>query len=252
MSRITQYFDKKLYPKFAGNWDDEMFREIILDRIQPEFSCLDYGAGRGNVEQMNFKGLAKFVAGVDPEDGVLSNPFLDEGKVLDLSDNIIPYDDNTFDLVFSDNVMEHIQDPMHVLPEIHRVLKPGGICLSKTPNKWHYMPTIARLTPTWFHRFYNKLRGRSTFDTFPTAYQLNSSGAVKKFAKETSFEVNDIKLIEGRPEYLRLTAPTYLCGNAYERLVNSTNLLAGFRCVLISELQKPVVEVESESVRRAA
>ncbi|MFT7641943.1 MAG: SAM-dependent methyltransferase [Pirellulaceae bacterium] len=252
MSRITKYFDKTLYPSFAGNWDDEMFREMLLDRIQPEFSCLDYGAGRGNVAQMNFKGIAKFVAGIDPEEGVLDNPYLDEGKILDLSDNIIPFDDNTFDLVFSDNVMEHIQDPMLVLPEIHRVLKPGGVYLAKTPNKWHYMPMIARMTPIWFHRFYNKLRGRSTFDTFPTAYQLNSTADVKKFAAKTSFEVNDIRLIEGRPEYLRLTAPTYLCGYLYERLVNCTDVLSGFRCVLISELQKPSATAATQSTRRAA
>ena len=174
MSRIVAYIDKIFYPGFKNNWDDQLFREILLERMSPEFSCLDYGAGRGNVRQMNFKGTVMFIAGVDIDGEVYANQYINEAKQIDIATNTISYADNTFDLVFSDNVMEHIQDPDIVLKEIYRVLKPGGCFLSKTPNKWHYMPTIARLTPTWFHRFYNKLRGRESFDTFPTAYKLNS------------------------------------------------------------------------------
>jgi SAM-dependent methyltransferase len=239
MSRITIYLDRTLYPEFCGNWDDDLFRDAVLEKIKPEHYCLDYGAGRGNVEQMNFKGIAKFVAGIDPEEVVSINPYLDEAKQLDLKNNIIPYADNTFDLVFSDNVMEHIQNPSVVLKEIMRVLKPGGVFLSKTPNKWHYMPIVARLTPNWFHKFYNKLRGRKTIDTFRTAYKLNSSRAVKKHANEAGFSVRKIQLIEGRPEYLRLFALTYLFGFFYERIVNATPLFEQFRCVMISELEKP-------------
>ena len=231
--------DSRLYPNYKGNWDDDLFRDILLRKInQNEWYCLDYGAGRGNVEQMNFKGIAKFVAGIDPEEEVFNNPYLDEAKQIDLKNNIIPYDDNIFDLVFSDNVMEHVQNPSIVFSEISRVLKPGGLFLSKTPNKWHYMPMIARITPTWFHKFYNKLRGRKSFDTFPTAYKVNSNIAVKKLSRESGFLIREIQFIEGRPEYLRLTAFTYLFGFLYERLVNATDLFKPFRCVLISELEK--------------
>ena len=239
MSVVTEYFDRTLYPDFHGNWDDSLFRNIILQNLKPDHYCLDYGAGRGIVKQMNFKGLAKHVAGVDPEEGIYGNPFLDEARQIALSDNKIPYDDNTFDIVFSDNVMEHIQQPGIVLAEIIRVLKPGGVFLSKTPNKWHYMAVTARLTPTWLHKHYNKLRGREAFDTFPTAYKLNSSGAVRRYARKTGFLVQDIQFFEGRPEYLRLTTVTYLFGFVYERLVNSAAMFEPFRCVMISKLVKP-------------
>lgn len=101
------------------------------------------------------------------------------------------------------------------------------------------MPIISRLTPTCFHKFYNKLRGRKTIDTFPVAYRLNSSVATKKYAKEAGFSLMQIQLIEGRPEYLRLTTITYLFGFLYERIVNSTALFRPFRCVMIAELRKP-------------
>jgi ubiquinone/menaquinone biosynthesis C-methylase UbiE len=38
----------------------------------------------------------------------------------------IPYDDNSFDLVFSNNMLECITDKKHLLREVYRVLKPDG------------------------------------------------------------------------------------------------------------------------------
>jgi len=179
------------------------------------------------------------MAGVDPEQDVLENPFLDEAKIIDLSTNIIPYEDNTFDVVFSCNVMEHIQMPDVMFHEIMRVLKPGGVFVSKTTNKWHYATIIARGTPTWFHTLYNRLRGRRTVDTFPTVYKCNSKAAIEKGAEHAGFRVKKIQLIEGRPEYLRIMPIMYFCGYLYERLVNSTEVLAPFRCGLVFELEKP-------------
>lgn len=236
---MTAWLDRVLYPSFGCNWDDERFRAAILEDVCAETDCLDYGAGRGNVRQMNFRGIARRVAGIDPEPEVHDNPHLDESGLLDLQTGRIPYPDAAFDLVFADNVMEHVEDPDQVFCEIQRVLRPGGRFLAKTPNKWHYMPTIARSTPTWFHRFYNRLRGRDVVDTFPTTYQCNTRAAVVKSAAVAGLVVRNVQFIEGRPEYLRITPPTYVCGWLYERLVNSSRLFEGFRCVMIFELQKP-------------
>lgn len=187
---------------------------------------------------MDFKERAKFVAGIDVDEAVLQNPFLHEAKILDMSNHKIPYDDNTFDIVYSNYVMEHVQNPKLVFEEIRRVLKPSGIFISKTPNKWYYVSVFARLTPDWFHKSFNKLRGRKTFDTFPTVYKCNSKSAVVENANVCGLKVNDIHLIEGKPEYLRLTGITYFMGLLYERIVNSTQLLEKFRCLLIFELSK--------------
>ena len=47
-------------------------------------------------------------------------------------------------------------------------------------------------------------------------------------------------MIEGRPEYLRFSAPTYLLGWLYERLVNQMPGLWRLRVLLIAELRKPM------------
>jgi SAM-dependent methyltransferase len=239
MSRLTRWMDRVFYPAHDRNWDDALFREHILRRLSSQAVCLDYGAGRGNVAQMNFKGLCARVAGTDLEPGVLGNPYLDDARVLHLATNHIPYDDASFDVVFADNVMEHVQDPARVFAEIARVLKPGGAFLAKTPNRRHYMPTIARLTPTAFHRFYNRLRGRESIDTFPTVYAVNTRADVQRHAAEAGLQVESIKFVEGRPEYLRINALSYCAGLAYERAVNAIDALETLRCVMYFELRKP-------------
>jgi SAM-dependent methyltransferase len=201
--------------------------EEILNVIQPEHSILDLGAGAGIVAQMNFKGLVEKVCGIDPDRRVAENPYLDEGKAG--VGEAIPYPDASFDVVFADNVLEHLVEPGVVFSEIYRTLKSGGVFLMKTPNKWHYMPTIARLTPHAFHRLYNRMRGRNSEDTFPTQYRCNSARAIIRAGKAAGFSVRKMKLIEGRPEYLRLTAPTYALGWLYERLVNSTESFSALR-----------------------
>ncbi|MEF8767021.1 class I SAM-dependent methyltransferase [Candidatus Accumulibacter contiguus] len=238
MGSVVEWIDSSWYSAYAKNWDDAMFRERIIAHIKPDSVVLDLGAGAGIVAQMNFKGLAQKVCGVDLDPRVVDNPMLHEGRVSDARG--IPYEDEVFDVVFSDNVFEHLDDPLSVYKEVSRVLKPGGVLLFKTPNKWHYMPTIARLTPHGFHQFVNRLRGRAEADTFPTRYRTNTKGDVSRLAAEAGFTVERIERIEGRPEYLRMTWPTYLAGALYERLVNSTSLLAPFRILLVGTLRKMV------------
>ncbi|MDH3662877.1 MAG: class I SAM-dependent methyltransferase [Alphaproteobacteria bacterium] len=236
---ISAWMDRTFYPDFEDNWDDDRFRLEIVSLLKPHFQCLDYGAGRGNVRQMNFRGLVDFVAGVDPDAAVFDNPYLDDARLLPLPSGEIPYDDESFDLVYCTNVMEHVEYPEATFKEVARVLKPGGIFMAKTPNKNHYMPLIARITPVSFHRFYNGLRGRKTHDTFETQYKCNSPGQVRKYQKQTGFELQEINLWEGRPEYLRIFWPLYVFGIVYERIVNATNLLAPFRSVMVFRVQKP-------------
>jgi len=52
--------------------------------------------------------------------------------ICDLADaSFIP--DNTFDIVFCTEVLEHTNDPFSCTKTIHRILKPGGICYTTTP-----------------------------------------------------------------------------------------------------------------------
>jgi SAM-dependent methyltransferase len=46
--------------------------------------------------------------------------------IHDLNAFPYPFSDSSVDYVFMDNVLEHLDSPMDVMAEVHRVLKPGG------------------------------------------------------------------------------------------------------------------------------
>lgn len=237
MTSIVAWMDKRFYGDFQNNWDNALFRRCILNRLQPRFHVLDLGAGAGIVEEMNFRGRADCVCGLVPDERVVQNPHLDEGKIGFAE--ALPYSDAAFDLVFSGNVLEHLTKPEKAFAEVARVLREGGVFLAKTPNYRHYVPLIARLTPHRFHEFINRIRGRKESDTFPTHYRVNTPEQIQHYAAQAGLQVREISIIEGRPEYLRIHFFTYLFGLLYERIVNKVQWLSRFRVLIIAVLEKP-------------
>jgi SAM-dependent methyltransferase len=93
----------------------------------------------------------------------------------------LPYDDCSFDYVVSLQVLEHVRDPLPVLREIHRVLKPGGQCYLAAENylsffEPHYRVAWLPLLPKRIGAAYLRLIGRPDafllhhvfYTTYPT------------------------------------------------------------------------------------
>ena len=109
--------------------------DFLLPHVKPGLSVLDAGCGPGTITQ----GLAEIAApgkviGCDLEPGMVERASeLAEGKGLDnLSFQVgnildLPFDDNTFDVVMSCAVTEHLSDPVKAMSELGRVAKKGGI-----------------------------------------------------------------------------------------------------------------------------
>lgn len=49
-----------------------------------------------------------------------------------------PFADDTFDLIFHQGLLEHFRDPLPLLRENLRILKPGGYLLVDVPQTFHY------------------------------------------------------------------------------------------------------------------
>ena len=57
---------------------------------------------------------------------------------VDLLKEKIPYEDNYFDVIFSKSLIEHFHYPEKIMNEAHRVLKPGGLIITLTPD-WEFI-----------------------------------------------------------------------------------------------------------------
>lgn len=193
----------------------------IEKEIKGSFKVLEIGAGSGMGDQQSFplKGMVDKYIGIDLDPRVMDNPNLDEAYIADASN--LPFENDSFDMVFNTMVAEHLKDPLLILKEIHRVLKPGGMLLFETVNKFYYPMIAASLTPHWIHNFYIKrfASGREAEDVFPTFYKLNSRKAILSNCRKASFSKTEIFYNALPPGYLRFNKFIFLLGVFYERTV---------------------------------
>lgn len=179
--------------------------------LRPEMTVLDFGAGRGKWAEeksafrrdlLTLKGRCKKMVGVDVDDAVLENPLLDEAHVFEPGETL-PFGDNTFDLIVSWAVFEHVADPDLYARELSRVLKPGGLLCAWTPNKWGYVGIGARLIPNRLHaKILTRMMksNRSEADIFPTTYRLNTRRAIRRYFPDSEFD-NSTFVFAGQPGY---------------------------------------------------
>ncbi len=152
---------------------------------------LDYGCGQGRIVKMlrdsglDCHGCDAFVQiNGEPRDHLL-HPEWFGSLIRDMPDGRIPFAADSFDIVVSNQVIEHVEDLELTLAEMHRVLKPGGVLLSLFPHKavWreghcgvaflHWFPKRSRA------RFYYAALCRA----FGFGYHKEKLGSIRAWAE---------------------------------------------------------------------
>ena len=110
---------------------------FLLPKLRPGMRLLDAGCGPGSITA----GLVKYVApgevvGVDAEPGILETAREFGAGVPNLSFEeasvyALPYEDNSFDVAYAHQLMQHLADPTAALREMGRVVRPGGFVAAR-------------------------------------------------------------------------------------------------------------------------
>jgi SAM-dependent methyltransferase len=126
----------------------EFLNQIRAHELQtylPHFPAgariLEVGGGTGvQAKMLSERGLQ--VESIDVADSTYSEERV--FPVVDYDGEHIPFEDRSFDVVFSSNVLEHIRNLDAMQSEFRRVLKPGGRCVHAVPSAgWRFWTSMA-------------------------------------------------------------------------------------------------------------
>lgn len=123
----VMYLDRNRQAKMIEAIVDDYLGSQVRD-----MRILDIGCGNGGIAT-HFAAKRNRVSGVDVEDK-RANGTRDFDFYLVDSERL-PFETDTFDLVLSHHVIEHVPNQQLHLEEIRRVLRPDGLCYLATPNK---------------------------------------------------------------------------------------------------------------------
>ena len=223
----------RYYPNYVT--EVGRFRNTVIDNCQSDWLIADVGCGDHSRLPRPYRFCKKLI-GVDIAPAIAENPeiiFKIQGDAYHL-----PLRDNSVDLVMSCYLWEHLELPENYLGEVARTLRPGGKFIMLTPNRRHYVPLFARITPLWFHKFISSWLRRPHHDVHPTFYRANTPGLLRTAAAKANLRVTELDLFEAKPGYLEWFWPLFMLGVAYERILNRFEILSGLRISMIATMQK--------------
>jgi len=233
---VTRRLKNKFYAPNEHPYS--IYEGIINSNIRPNSIVLDAGCGREAPVLRKLVGKCRMAIGMDiSKFGKIKN---DDQVYLCESDlTNIAACEKSIDMVISRSVLEHVEDPIGVYREVHRVLKPGGTFIFLTPNKYDYASILATLIPNRFHSKIVKMtEGRDEEDTFPTYYRCNTQQRIEHFAKSVGFKVQSIYLLGQYPSYLTFNSLLFLLGTAYDKIICKYEYLCFLRGWILGVLQK--------------
>ncbi len=134
-------------------------------------SLLDIGASTGIIDGQLADHFER-VVGIDIDQPAISFATKQHSKAnlsFMVGDGMnLLFDDNDFDVIICAQIYEHMPDSTKLMSEVHRVLRPGGVCYFAADNRLkvmepHYHLPLLSVVPRPFSHIYLRLLGRGKF-----------------------------------------------------------------------------------------
>ncbi|NOX65787.1 MAG: class I SAM-dependent methyltransferase [Chlorobi bacterium] len=159
---IAQTYEKNWWDEKAELIDFEFYKNYATDLkqfineyliIKDDTKILEVGSGAGGI--ITFLNESKLRFAIDPLEDFYSEVENfkkqrdHEVKYRNAVGENLPFENNNFDLIIMDNVLDHCDNPNEVMKEVVRVLKKEGIIYFKQ-NTYHYWGKAIRSIMEFF------------------------------------------------------------------------------------------------------
>ena len=129
MKEVTSHYDElsEKYGQKINIYCQQRFIKIIKKHIGKKQRILEIGCATGYIQNA----LGRRIIGIDLTHSLLKK---NKNKVICADALAIPFKNNSFDLVYSVNVLEHVPDADKMIKECKRVAKKNSKIILITPN----------------------------------------------------------------------------------------------------------------------
>ena len=128
-------------PSYSWRFGQDRRLEMVRQYVDLDGArVLDIGCGIGTYVR-RFRQYSDDVYGVEVEADRVAEASLELPNIQLAYGEALPFEDDFFDLVFSNEVIEHVDDDRQTIAEAVRVTKPGGSIVTFAPNRLYPFET---------------------------------------------------------------------------------------------------------------
>ena len=136
-------------PEGGEPWERGLREGLLLARVRPGDRVLDLGCGEGwasaALHAIGVRPAGVDVSAIALERAARRHPGLLFRRVG--PGEPLPFGDGSFDVVWASEVLAHVADPVGLLAEARRVLRPGGLLLATTGHHGLLGRALSRTGP---------------------------------------------------------------------------------------------------------
>lgn len=184
VNKVLEHRIKLAISGFTGKLITHNFKKIVslLSPYKIGEKVLDIGSGWGFLQCFLPKHIKCYALDISPKAHTISRGLYKDAERIVSDACMTPFKNNTFDKVFCINLITHLPNMEKGLNEIHRIIKPRGLCIVNFTNRFGlttFPITIFKLRIGYYARH----------NLFAPIDKSCSFGEVKKLLKKTGFEI---------------------------------------------------------------